>query len=389
MSEGIESLLNRISRLVLLRWNVSLSFLSDMEANDRYKFPFESTPSTAPLINMREPQGISVIPIYQHNLLMGAMQIPSDAITHDDILEISELTETMISQSLLLQEELQGTERALNQLAIEKEKVFNYGPLITRNKDLYKTWQALDEHLDSMAPILICGERGVGKKTLARIFAEKNRIKDIEIIILPVSDALSAKKQEEIASILFHQKLNPAEGPRIIAIADFDYPTLAKQGWLKPALLKRLNQIVITLAPLRKRREDLVLLMEHRFEMSSDRRLSIKDCTSQTISALCEYDWPGNIQELFDVIDGFIENYDETRISADLLPPSIIGRGKIEALKKAKETRSLPEAITVLEKELIRESLQTANWNKSLVSKQLGISRSNLIRKVEKYHLTP
>src|SRR3990167_33551 len=156
MSEGIESLLNRISRLVLLRWNVSLSFLSDMEANDRYKFPFESTPSTAPLINMREPQGISVIPIYQHNLLMGAMQIPSDAITHDDILEISELTETMISQSLLLQEELQGTERALNQLAIEKEKVFNYGPLITRNKDLYKTWQALDEHLDSMAPILIC-----------------------------------------------------------------------------------------------------------------------------------------------------------------------------------------------------------------------------------------
>lgn len=391
MSQGIESLLERISQLVLRRWNVTLSFLTDLEANETYQFQFESTPSSSSLLNIKRPKEISVIPIYQHNILRGAIQISTENLPHDDVLEIAELTEEMIKQSLYLQEELHGAERAISQLEVEKEGVYSYGALITRNKELCKTWQALDEHIDSMIPILICGEKGVGKQTLAKLFIEKNGLedKDIEIIILPITDALSAKSQEELASFLFQQKLNPTKSPRIIAIADFEYQTLSKQGWLKPVLLKRLSQIVLTIKPLRKRLEDLILLIEHRFKISSNNKLSIRDCTTQTISALCEYNWPGNVKELFDVVDNLIENCEEDEITAYLLPPAIIGQGKIEALKKAKETSRLDDAVSVLEKELIRESLHSANWNKSLVSKKLGISRSGLINKVEKYNITP
>lgn len=388
MSQGIESLLKRISQLVLRRWEVHLSFLSDQEANEKYKFPFESTFSSESILSIKQPIEVSLLPIYRHNLLLGAVQIPTENLTHDDILEIVELTNSIIKQSLSLKEELHGAERTLNQLELENERVYFYGTLITRNKDLYKTWQALDEQLDSMTPILLCGEKGVGKHTLVHTYMEKNNLDDIEILILPISDSLSTKNQEEISSFLYQQKVDPTKYPRIIAISDYDYKNLSKQTWLKPTLLKRLSQVVITIKPLRKRLEDLILLMEHRFKASSNTKLSIMNCTPQTISALCEYNWPGNVKELFDAVDSLIKNCKQNMITADLLPVSIIGKGKIEALKKAKETNRLEDAITVLEKELIRECLKSTNWNKSLVSKQLGISRSGLINKVEKYNIT-
>ena len=404
MSDLLRPLLNRLRHLIERRWNITLSFLSDHDANEQYSFPLEFGGTPQALRISKGNLNLWILPIYQHHILLGAILFAASTIAEEEIQDIADFAQCMISDVLALREELRLTQRLLEQLQAELGEVYSYGPLLTRNKTLKRQWDVLDEHRDEVTPLFISGEKGTGRRQLINTFAEKSGVQEIHFcdeplthsslielqgfFLISLSDDLPFHDQDELSRFLHFQKLHPTVGPRVIAISDLPFEDLLESPAFRPSLLHRLGQIVLSLPPLRKRQDDILLLIDYRLRKTSNGKLTISDCTHQVLSYLMDYRWERNVEELFEVIDDVVRHSKEGTVTADLLPEEIVGRGTRKALKEAKRASCLPEAMTLLERELIRECLERTNWNKSQVSKELGISRSGLIQKCEKYRLT-
>jgi len=109
-----------------------------------------------------------------------------------------------------------------------------------------------------------------------------------------------------------------------------------------------------------------------------------KKLGKKTLASLIEYDWPGNIRELENEIERL------TVLSGEdlLIEPDVLSERILEYCKKDIDyTGNLKDAVEKLEFELIKNSLKKHNGNKSKVSEDLGISRANLLTKIEKFKL--
>ena len=136
--------------------------------------------------------------------------------------------------------------------------------------------------------------------------------------------------------------------------------------------------------PLRERREDIPLLVDHFLRRNAKgRRLKAKRLTKACMARMLEYAWPGNIRELENEIERLVVLAgDDKLIGEELLSPRI----RIETQEDG-VPRSLPAAVDALERNLIYEVLKRTHWNKTKAAEELRISRRNLIRKVIKYKL--
>lgn len=169
---------------------------------------------------------------------------------------------------------------------------------------------------------------------------------------------------------------------RVIAATNQDLGALVRAGKIREDLYHRLNVIIIQIPPLRERREDLPLLIEHfikgyaRGDMARVKRLS-----DGAFEALNEYDWPGNVRELKNAIERATVLSKSSAIEVTDLPPGIQAQRGVVRAKGG--TGGLQE----VERDYILAVLNRNGWNFSKSARDLGIARNTLLKKIKEYEL--
>jgi two-component system response regulator AtoC len=114
---------------------------------------------------------------------------------------------------------------------------------------------------------------------------------------------------------------------RVIAATNKDLEKESREGRFREDLFWRLNVVHIRLPPLRERRADLPILIDHFvYRFNRELGLAVQAIAPDVRSLLCEYDWPGNVRELKDVAERLVEASTSDRIAVDALPAAIVRR---------------------------------------------------------------
>ena len=183
---------------------------------------------------------------------------------------------------------------------------------------------------------------------------------------------------------------------RIVTATNRDLAVMVGEGSFRQDLYYRLHVITLGLPPLSARGDDVALLADHFLGgHTGRRRVGAKRLSPEVMEVFRAYEWPGNVRELENEIERLVVlSGDASVITEDLLSPRIRRRGAgVRPARPAgisfEDADSLPEALRALERSMIRDALRRCRWNKTRAAKELGISRRNLIRKVQAYALEP
>jgi PAS domain S-box-containing protein len=164
---------------------------------------------------------------------------------------------------------------------------------------------------------------------------------------------------------------------RLIAATNRDLTEQVKQGTMRKDFFYRLHVISITVPPLRERREDIPLLIDHFLNKYSEESAQPK-LPGWMLKSLYEYDWPGNVRELENTVQRFLTT---NRLDFIDIRPAESGENVEQHELK------FHEAIEHLEKQLILRALEQHRWNRTSTAEMLGIPRKTLFRKMKKYGL--
>ncbi|NQT24755.1 sigma-54-dependent Fis family transcriptional regulator [candidate division KSB1 bacterium] len=172
---------------------------------------------------------------------------------------------------------------------------------------------------------------------------------------------------------------------RVIAATHQDLEVMIKTKTFREDLFYRLNVICIFIPPLRDRREDIPILIDHfirRYSEEEDKPVS--GVSRESMDLLMKYNYPGNVRELENAIQRSVVMTRNELLSTDDLPQQIQGRSR-----KTSESLSgsLTKQVAQLELRLIQEALQNSNDNQSEAARSLGISERHLRYKLKKYNI--
>lgn len=174
---------------------------------------------------------------------------------------------------------------------------------------------------------------------------------------------------------------------RIIAATNRDLRARIDDGQFREDLFYRLSVVAIELPPLRERRDDIPLLLQHFLRKQCERyKLAIPSLTDDAVDLLTQYAWPGNVRELENVIERQVVLGQSNVIHSEQLPPQVRqAKSRVSAinLKLPDEGIDLEE----IEKEIIVQALEKHDWNQTRASRYLNISRKTLIYRMEKFGL--
>lgn len=142
-----------------------------------------------------------------------------------------------------------------------------------------------------------------------------------------------------------------------------------------------MNVVKLLLPPLRERREDISLLIEHFIE-KFNRKMGgmIEGVSDKVPECLMHYDFPGNVRELENIIEHTFVMCRGEEIQLKHLPPEF---AQIRSFNQQAMLKATP--LQEAERERILEALKRHNWNKVKTAKELGLHRATLYRKMEKY----
>ncbi len=177
---------------------------------------------------------------------------------------------------------------------------------------------------------------------------------------------------------------------RVIAASNRDLETLAKAGEFRPDLFYRLNVVSLYLSPLRERREDISLLLDH-FLRSKAQEHSIapKTLSPEVIDFFFSYPWPGNIRELENLIERVTILTPHDIVSLRDLPANMRAADHTAVVKGdvLGGERPLSDAVDEFERELIVKALQKTGFNQTKAASLLGTSRRILKYRIEKLNI--
>ena len=202
-----------------------------------------------------------------------------------------------------------------------------------------------------------------------------------EIEALPLETQAALQRVIEMGDVirLGGNRVIPVD-TRIIASTTRTMDELLEQDSFRHYLLLRLSSFVISMEPLRKRSEDIPLLVEHlldKLNIQINRTLKI---SPETLSVLCEYPWPGNIREIETVLERVALLSEGSQIDIENLPSAIRNRS---TLVKGKALMQPIQSLVEAEKSAIIAAGQGARGNLTKAAQTLGISRTTLWRKMK------
>lgn len=220
--------------------------------------------------------------------------------------------------------------------------------------------------------------------------AKSNRIGKIAMakggtLFLDEIGNINATQQTKLLSVLQQRKLTPLGSNtaididvRIISATNANLEERILEGTFRQDFLYRINTIEITVPPLRERREDISLLAKHFFTQYKNKyqKQTLK-ISKESLSALEDYHWPGNIRELKQVLER----------SIILGTQPIIDPADLNLKPDFDQSKDSGLNIEEMEKTLILKSLQKNNGNITHAARDLGIDRQVLYRKLSKHGL--
>jgi transcriptional regulator with PAS, ATPase and Fis domain len=169
---------------------------------------------------------------------------------------------------------------------------------------------------------------------------------------------------------------------RIISTSNRNIKSFIREAKFREDLYYRLKVIDIELPPLRERKEDIPLLIQHFVDkFGKEVKKKVSGISENALKALLDYSWPGNVRELENVIQrAIILSQQETLLPVHF-PHSIIGQKRDENIveKAVQERYSFNELL----KEYIKKVMLETGGNKTKVSEILGIDRKTLYRKLK------
>ncbi|MBN2601708.1 MAG: sigma-54-dependent Fis family transcriptional regulator, partial [Candidatus Marinimicrobia bacterium] len=178
---------------------------------------------------------------------------------------------------------------------------------------------------------------------------------------------------------------------RIIAATNQDLAALIKSGKFREDLYYRLNVVPITLPSLQDRKEDIPVLVDHfitKYNVETGRQ--VRDVSPEALNALINYNWPGNIRELENVIERAIVMSTQTQLRLEDLPDNLV-TDVIDlhdsVPEPVNEPGSLVELVNDFERKLIQEILDKNEGNIARAARKLKTKRTTLRYKIEKYRL--
>ncbi len=326
---------------------------------------------------------------------------------------------------------------------ISRPLKYDYSSIVGTSEAMLEVFQLLDRVTDSLVPVLVQGDSGTGKELVARAIHYNGPLKERQFVILncaALPDSLleselfghvrgaftgadrSRKGLFEIADggTLFldevgdmspdtQSKLLRAveEGEirrvggkdiikvtvRLLAASNRNLKRLVEQKLFREDLYYRLNVVTVNLPPLRKRREDIPLLIDHFLTKTArENREPKRRIDRKCIALMTEHDWPGNVRELENEIRRLVA------LSSDTITPPLLS----EAVRKGGlslraapadladvESKGLKavvqETTAALEKEIIEKMLAETGGKKIEAAKRLAISRPTLDAKITAY----
>lgn len=343
----------------------------------------------------------------------------------------------------LVYSELSSKEKILSEISKENS-VFRYGDMIGSSRKMKELYGVLDKIKLADSNILIQGENGTGKELIAQSIHKNSQRKNRTFImqncsalndnlleselfghakgsftgayadkkgLFEVADKgtffldeigdTSPNMQVKLLRILQEGTFIPVGGTeikktdvRIIAATNKDLEKMIKEGSFREDLYYRLNVINLKAPSLRDRATDVPILVTYFLSQQMKKTKKNILISKIAIEKLQDYSWPGNVRELQNEIERAVVLCSSIgKISIENLSDKIIHHTNDNLLenKSIKEmshfSGKLKDALASLEKQIIQEGLRKTGGNKSRLSKELGISRANLIMKVEKYHL--
>jgi two-component system NtrC family response regulator len=176
---------------------------------------------------------------------------------------------------------------------------------------------------------------------------------------------------------------------RIIAATHRNLRTMVEDAQFREDLFYRLSVVTINLPPLRERKDDIPLLVEHFLKQHCGRyQIPMVSVSDEALEALAQHNWPGNVRELGNVIEHLVVLGKGDVIKTEHLPSEI----RQTKSRIANISLKLPEdgiSLEEVEKEILLQALEKHQWHQTKAARYLNISRKTLIYRMEKFGLVP
>ena len=334
--------------------------------------------------------------------------------------------------------------RTVSRLESELKNKAVYQDLIGDSPKMLEVKSLIEQVADSELTVLIRGESGTGKEIVARMLhwlssrknesfvkvncaalprdlleaelfgyekgaftgAHKTKPGRFEIatkgtIFLDEIGDLPLELQSKLLQVLEQHEFMRVGGVktinvdvRIVCATNRNLEKALEDKTLRDDLYYRLNEITINLPPLREKKEDIPLLVEHFLEKyNSLYRKDFRKLSSDASRSLERYDWPGNVRQLENLIKQIVVRENENMIYEMLksLPPTSSSDGTDVSTQSGEETYSLKKRVGRVvaseEKSLIAQVLNKTNWNRRKAAQILQISYRSLLYKIKEYKL--
>lgn len=313
---------------------------------------------------------------------------------------------------------------------------YTFDAIISKSPSMQRLFAILPDIARSPSTVLILGESGTGKELIARALFHASERKDKPFIVVNCAALPETLLESELfgykagaftdarkdklgrfaaaeGGTLFLDEIGDLPGSvqvkllrvlqekvyeplgsntpvkadvRIITATNRDLQTLVREGTFRDDLFYRLNVVKISLPPLRERKEDVPLLIDHFIKKYSIQQgKDIVGITSGALTPLMRHDYPGNIRELENIIEyafilcegGYIQPQHLPDPFAPGFSESVVSKGD-----------SGPQSLEDIEKQAIILSLERNRWRKMATCRELGISKDTLRRKIERYGIS-
>ena len=312
---------------------------------------------------------------------------------------------------------------------------YNFENIVGKSEPMLKIFDLVAQVAPSRSTVLLQGESGTGKELIAKAIHLNSPRRDRPFV--PVNtgsmppdllestlfghvkgaftSAIASKKglfeiadrgtlfldeigtmgmdtQSKILRVLQDKKFMHLGGVhelqvdvRIIAATNVDLKQMVKEGKFREDLFYRLNVITVDLPPLRQRKEDIPLLVEHFLQKFSDENEKpLRRITPEALRPLLTYSWPGNVRELENVMERAVVLSSGIEITPELLPDPIAGRGTAFPVLEHRTDASLFDIMEDCERHIIIDMLDKCNWNQTEAAERFRVPLSTLNQKIKR-----
>ena len=410
-------------------------------------------------VSLYDIRSLVCVPLVIHGKVAGTIYVDSSlsatVFTKEDLYLLSAFATqaSMAIEKAMLLEELQRSKAALQAENIDLREAIApslaFENIVGATKPMLEVFRRIRQVADTDVNVLIEGESGTGKELVARAVHHNSRRKDgpfVKINCAAIPESLMENElfghekgaytgadrrkigrfevadggslfldeigdlplplQAKLLTAIENKEFQRVGGTktihvdvRILTATNMDLKRLIAEKRFREDLFYRINEVPVKLPPLRERKEDIPLLVQHFIDKYRDELNSpVTGIDKGALSVLMQYSWPGNVRELesavkralidasdrilgsrhFGFLPGLRRDAQARAEAEDRLVNSLLSRGL-----------PLKDMLGIVERQLLVYALKLNNWNIRRTAEDLGIARNTLKAKIAAYSITP